>query len=215
MCVILDENTINEKLMNIFSKLFGKTKNENIDSDLNIKNFKSVSSFWEFVVSTDNWYSKYSPYKIKNINNYISELAPLIIQSTNELRKKMEFSYEEYEQIVYWDNFLIRIDMDESNKFKLNKSLTFKQYCSNCKKEIGFQQRYPKLICGECLSKITDKNNRLVEFFNTEGLGYGCQGYYCETQQKEKYNSDICFLEGKEYFAEEGRFGGIVIQLKE
>lgn len=201
--------------MNIFSKIFGKIQFEKNDFDLDIKKFNSINEFWEHILKSENWYIKYSPYRIKNIDKYISELEPLIIQSTNELRRKMEFSYDDYKAILDWDNYLIRLDLDDSNKFKLDKSLAFKQFCSNCKEEIGFFQRYPKLICGNCKQKITDKNNRLVEFFNTEGLGYGCQGYYCETNQKEKYNSDICYLGEIKYFAEEGRFGGIVIQLKE
>ena len=35
------------------------------------------------------------------------------------------------------------------------------------------------------------------------------------TGQKEKYDSELCYINGKEFYAEEARFGGIVIQLKE
>lgn len=205
--------------MNFISKLFGLNKKLNkgvdVDFDIDIKDFNSSNEFWEFITKEDKWYLRYSPYRIKNIDTRISELEPLIIAKTNELRKAMEFTNDEYRKIIDWDNFLIRADMNELNKFKRNESLKFKQFCPNCETETGFQQRYPKSICRKCYSKITDLNGRIVEFFNTETGGYGCQGYYAGTKQKEKYESESCYIDGKEYYAEEARFGGIVIQLKE
>ena len=205
--------------MNFICKLFGLNKklDKQIDNefDLDIKNFSSTKEFWESISKDDKWYLKYSPHRIKNIDSYISELEPLIISKTNELRKKMKFSNDEYLKIINWDNFLIRADMDESNEFKRNKSLNFKQFCSNCRAEIRYQQRYPKLICGNCYKNITDINEKQVEFFNTHWSGGGCQGYYTGTEQKEKYESELCYIDGTEYYAEEAKFGGIVIQLKE
>lgn len=52
-------------------------------------------------------------------------------------------------------------------------------------------------------------------FYNSHFGGYGCQGYYVETEPKEKYDSNICYIGDEEYYAEEARFGGIVIQKKE
>ena len=126
----------------------------------------------------------------------------------------MEFTYEEYWKIVDWDNFLISADMDESNKFKRSKSLKFKQFCPNCGNERSFTQRYPKSLCFDCYSLTTDLKGKRVEFFNSEMSG-GCQAYYVGTGQKEKYKSETCYIDGIEYFAEEARFGGIAIQLKE
>ena len=185
------------------------------DFDLDIKEFNSAYDFWEFITKKDKWYLKYSPYRIKNIDTRISELEPLIIDETNRLREIMKFTNDEYRKIIDWDNFLIRADLNKSNKFKLNKSIEFKQYCPSCGNEREFTQRYPKCICRKCYNKVMDLNGRKVEFFNTNPLGYGCQGYYVGTEQVEKYDSNLCFINGKEYFAEEARFGGIVIQLKE
>ena len=205
--------------MNFISKLFSIIKNQNKevknDFDINIEDFNSTIEFWKFLTKENKWYIKYSPHKVKNIEKIISELEPLIVEETNTLRAKMEFNYDEYWKIIDWDNLLIRAEIDESNKFKRNKSINFKQVCSNCKKEKIFSQRYPKSICQECYSETTDLKNRKVEFFNTEALGSGCQGFYVGTEQKEKYNSDLCYITGKEFFAEEARFGGIVIQIKE
>ena len=183
--------------------------------NVDIEKFETINDFWKFITKENKWYLAYSPYDIKNIEKHISELEPLIIESTNHLRMKMNFTYDDYWKIIDWDNFLIRADMDEMNKFKLNESLKFIQFCSNCKNETGFFQRYPKRICKDCYSKTTDFKGKNVEYFNTEALGSGCQGYYVGTEQKEKYNSEICYINGKEFLAEEGRFGGIVIQLKE
>ena len=203
--------------MSFISKLFGFSKNKRTekDSKLSIQNFKSVNSFWESITKEEQWYTKYSPHQFKNLDRYISDLAPLIIQTTNDLRVKMEFTNEEYLKIMEWDNLLIRKDKDDGSNFKLSKHIKFKQFCSNCKKETGFSQRYPKSICRDCYIDLTSLEGRKVAFFNTEAIGYGCQGYYSDTKQKEKYDSSSCFINGKEFFAEEARFGGIVIQLKE
>jgi hypothetical protein len=75
--------------------------------------------------------------------------------------------------------------------------------------------RYPKYICGDCTELLTDSEGRKVEYFNTELLGHGCQGYYVNTEQREKYDSTTCYIKDKIFYAEEAYFGGIVIQLKE
>ena len=79
--------------------------------------------------------------------------------------------------------------------------------------------RYPKLVCSDCFSKTTDKDGRKIYFFNDfakskevdntyEWIGPGAQ--YIDT--KETYNSVICYINGIECKANEGRFGGIVIE---
>ena len=73
--------------------------------------------------------------------------------------------------------------------------------------------RYPRYLCGNCSGRVTDKEDRRVEFFNTEFLGHGCQGRYVDSD--EPYNSDVCYVDGVECWAEEAYLGGIVIQAKE
>ena len=205
--------------MNFISKLLGlyKNRNQNLEKafDLDITKFSSVKSFWEFITKEPRWYLTYSPHNIKNIDSYLTELEPLIVETTNRLREKMEFSYADYSKIANWDHFLIRKDMDASNTFKRDETITFKQFCPHCKNERGFSQRYPKAICRTCYSETTDNKGKPVEYFNTHALGHGCQGYYVGTEQKETYNSEICYINRIEYVAKEARFGGIVIQLKE
>ena len=177
------------------------------------KRFSSITELWKFITQNKEWYLEYSPNQVINIEDYIEELTPLIVQTTNELRHRMEFSDNENFIIARWDNFVL--SNKEKSEFILNESKKLKTYCSNCGKEKGFDQRYPKSICHTCSLQITDLNGKKVEFFNSHITGSGYQGYYFGTGQKEKYDSELCYINGKEFYAEEARFGGIVIQLKE
>jgi len=90
-----------------------------------------------------------------------------------------------------------------------------KQFCSNCGQPVNYNSRYPKYICKNCVKLITDKRGRRIAFSNTQLLGYGCQGYYIDVEPNKKYDSDICFIKETMFFAQEARFGGIVIQKKD
>ena len=178
------------------------------------KKFRSLLEFWNYITQSKKWYLEYQANTIEHIEKYIEILAPLIVQSTNELRRKMEFSDEEIFIIAGWDNLLFRYK--DKSELVLKESQKLKTFCANCGKErMEFSQRYPKSICHNCRSIVIDKNGRSVEFFNREGLGFGCQGYYSETNQQEKYEHDVCYIDGKKFVAKGARFGGIVINLKE
>jgi hypothetical protein len=176
------------------------------------KKFSSINELWEFITRTEKWYLEYSP-DIKNIEDYIEEITPLIVNTTNELRRRMEFSESENFIIARWDNLILR--NKEKSEIILKESKKLTTYCSNCGRKKGFDQRYPKSICHNCSLKLTDLNGRRVEFFNSQTTRSHCQGYYFGTEQKEMYDSELCYINGKEFYAEEARLGGIVIQLKE
>ena len=179
-------------------------------SELKISRFKSVESFWKHIIRKEKWYNEYAPHQIKDVQKYIEKLAPLIIETTNKLRVNLEFSNNEYYRgIIPWDN----LALDYFNTYNLNVSPKFETFCSNCKKERGFDRRYPKALCHDCTQEISDKDGRKVEFFNS--MNVLCQGYYVGTHQKEKYDSTICYIGEKEFEAYEAKFGGIVIELKE
>jgi hypothetical protein len=113
-------------------------------------------------------------------------LARYIISFFNNLRKDHSFTYAEYDKINDWEN---SVWSDEYKRTEL------KQWCSNCYKEVYYQARYPKYICRECTTKDKfDKNGNLVD----------------DTRDEYEY-----IIDGKEYFAQEARFGGTVIQRKE
>lgn len=187
--------------MKFFQRLF-KPK-ENIETK--ISDFESVASFWKFITQKDKWYLEYLPQQFADLKSKLQELAPLIIETTNDLRYNLDFKNDDYWRIIQWDNLMFDLKLEDK----------LKQYCSNCKNEISLLQRHPKLICKDCKNNLTSSDGRKVEFFNSEALGYGCQGYYSGTNQIEKYDYNECYIDNKIFVAEEGRFGGIVIELKE
>jgi hypothetical protein len=89
---------------------------------------------------------------------------------------------------------------------------TNQQFCPICNSEVTYFRRYPKYVCKDCYCKTTDKDGRKVAFGNENIFGMGCVGHYLDTG--EKYNSNICYIDGQECVAEEARFGGIVIEKK-
>jgi len=84
-----------------------------------------------------------------------------------------------------------------------------KYSCPICNKEIPVLPRYPKYVCSECAVKASDKNGRLLKFSNTDISG----GFIARYKDNgETYNSHICYIDGIICVADEGRFGGIVIE---
>jgi len=165
--------------------------------------FNSVNDFWEDLTSDPNWLETYQPVQF----NFGTEklITKPIIQYHNDLVKE-EFETSKYKLFHKWKNGVYTDTIKRSE---------YKQYCANCKKSVSNNARYPKYICGDCTELVTDREGRRIEFYNTEALGHGCQGYYIGTKQKEKYKSNIGYVNNKEVYAEEAHFGGIVIQLKE
>lgn len=87
--------------------------------------------------------------------------------------------------------------------------MEFKQYCPICEKVVENNQRHPNYICVDCTAKVTDKNGRYLKFANVDMAG-GYQAWYVDTQVS--YDSHICYIEGVKCYADEHRFGGIVIE---
>ena len=84
-----------------------------------------------------------------------------------------------------------------------------KNHCPICHKEQDLSERYPNYVCQDCKELATDKSNRKLEFFNTSFAGgYGAR--YADN--KEPYDSHVCYIQGKECRADEAYFGGIVVQ---
>jgi hypothetical protein len=86
-----------------------------------------------------------------------------------------------------------------------------KYNCPICSTELNFNERYPKSICNNCCELAMDKNGRKLRFHNLSFAG-GYEAIFDDT--KEVYNSHICFISGIECWADEARFGGIVIEVK-
>lgn len=173
------------------------------------RKYSTLEDFWEDFTKDEKWFLKL------RIHQSISEkplvMARYIITYFNNLRKEHKFTYKEYECINEWENSVWSDDY---------KRTELKQWCPNCYNEIYFQARYPKYICRECSSKdILDNDGNLLDFSN---LGFsGGFKIIRKNQQGEIIEEDDtkqfcdCLIDGKEYFAQEARFGGIVIQQKE
>jgi len=82
-------------------------------------------------------------------------------------------------------------------------------FCPICKVALQAYERYPNYICPSCASKATDKHGRLLCFGNIN-LSGGFEAFYLDN--KKKYDSHICYINGIECYADEARFGGIVIE---
>ncbi len=84
--------------------------------------------------------------------------------------------------------------------------------CPICSTSLGLYERYPRYVCSACAEKTCDANGRRVAYRNLDFCG-GCQGFYPDTN--EIYSSMDCFIEGRACVADEARFGGIVVQVKD
>lgn len=83
--------------------------------------------------------------------------------------------------------------------------------CPICNKELRAILRYPNYLCPQCAAKAKDKYGRELVFSNVS-LSGGFKAVYKDTY--ESYDSHMCYVNGIECFAEEARFGGIVIEKK-
>lgn len=89
---------------------------------------------------------------------------------------------------------------------------TDQKFCPICNSEVTPYSRYLKYVCNDCFDKATNKYGRKITFANTHITGYGCEGIYLDT--REKYNSNICYIDGQKCFSNETRVGGIIIEKK-
>lgn len=85
------------------------------------------------------------------------------------------------------------------------------QLCPVCKKEIELCARHPNYICRECLRtypKLNDHGEE-VTFYNVSWTG----GFICKNVKTGEINEEhICYINGVRCWADEYRFGGIVIE---
>ena len=85
-----------------------------------------------------------------------------------------------------------------------------KAKCPICDKELMRLSRYPKAICADCGTRTLTENNVKIDFYNEDHGG----GLY-SLITNVKGNQHECYVDGKKCYAEEHRFGGIIIQLSQ
>ncbi len=84
------------------------------------------------------------------------------------------------------------------------------QLCQICHSNIPYTERYPNSVCEKCASKAKSKKNQQLTFHSTHLNG----GFYAEyTESKKPYEEvNICYIDDIKCWADENRFGGIVIE---
>jgi hypothetical protein len=81
--------------------------------------------------------------------------------------------------------------------------------CPICQTEVYHWERYPNQVCERCKNKASDAYGRRLQFSN-ESLSGGFAAFYRGTE--EKYTGNLCYIDGVRCYANEHRFGGIVIE---
>ncbi|MBW4473591.1 MAG: hypothetical protein KME45_24925 [Stenomitos rutilans HA7619-LM2] len=81
--------------------------------------------------------------------------------------------------------------------------------CPICSAPVQHQERYPQAVCHACYEKACDAQGQQLSFFNVSMSG-GFGAVIADTQ--EDYPSHLCYIEGVTCWADEARFGGIVMQ---
>jgi hypothetical protein len=81
-----------------------------------------------------------------------------------------------------------------------------------------FTPRYSKMICGKCANGNNDNNCKILDSFGNE-VSFGNLDIYGGFASYHKINNEIvkkedhlCFINNIKCYANEARFGGIVIQ---
>ena len=88
--------------------------------------------------------------------------------------------------------------------------------CPICKDHLDyFTNRYPNAICNKCSNcEISDGFGNIVSFANVDFSG-GFVSLHKINNTIEKKEEHICWIKGIKCYANEARFGGIVIQTTE
>lgn len=91
------------------------------------------------------------------------------------------------------------------------------QNCPICNREVAHIQRYPDYVCDECVVKAKDRQGRSVSFANQDISG-GLIGFVKDpvtgffNEDSALTANPTVLIEGIECYADEAKFGGIVIR---
>ena len=82
--------------------------------------------------------------------------------------------------------------------------------CPICDKNMMYLERYPKMICHECIELTVNKNGESIKFYNIDHTG-GFMSIVDDVKGEEHE----CYINNIKCRADEARFGGIVVELSE
>ena len=80
--------------------------------------------------------------------------------------------------------------------------------CPTCDKIMMKSARYPNRICRECALLTVTKKNEKIEFHNID-----CLGGFVSLVNNVEGSIHQCYVNNIECYADEARFGGIVISV--
>jgi len=83
------------------------------------------------------------------------------------------------------------------------------QRCPLCSTNVPVDPRYPNHLCEACVARAVDESGRALQFSNRD-LSGGFVAAYADTG--EKRDSHVCYVDGTKCWADEARFGGVVVQ---
>ena len=78
--------------------------------------------------------------------------------------------------------------------------------CPICNELRITTQKYPNKICEKCQKLTVTKNNEKIEFFNIDHTGG-----FVSIVNKKYGNIHECYVNNIKCYADEARFGGIVV----
>ena len=80
--------------------------------------------------------------------------------------------------------------------------------CPICEKNMIHSERYPNMICEKCCNKTLTRDGESIEFYNIDHTGG-----FISIVNNIKGKIHECYVDNHKCYADESRFGGIVIQL--
>ena len=83
------------------------------------------------------------------------------------------------------------------------------QPCPICKAPQPEDPRYPNHLCEPCVQRAKSEDGRALRFGNTS-FGGGFEATYADTG--EIHEGHRCWVDGVACWADEARFGGVVVQ---
>lgn len=152
-----------------------------------LNSFDSPDDFWTWFVGQPNWYLMFAPRHVDAV------FARNLIGYINDLLKKraLDFNNEQHDQIYSWAQEVWSERTDPA----------FTQYCVRCGARVMYQPRYPRHICQECVQLLTRRDGKPLDWGKVEN------------RMHQNRTGKVRVYIGQEvYWAEEARFGGIVVQ---
>tara|TARA_R110002050_G_scaffold300534_1_gene470365 strand:+ start:251 stop:979 length:729 start_codon:yes stop_codon:yes gene_type:complete len=188
--------------------------------------FRSNNKTFYIGQTTRDLKSRFYDYK-RGFDNEKDTDSKVKIEITNRLSKgeEIEIFYCQPKTVVQFagekieipiskpiEELLIAKDPNKLNiQSRTNEKLNSIYQCPICKTDLQPSTKYPNYVCSDCVNKASDKQGQPLSFGNID-MGGGFEAFYTETNKK--HDSHICYIEGIECFADEEKFGGIVIEVK-